>query len=145
MIRRPPKSTRTYTLFPYTTLFRSGFQPAAERIAVHRRDRRFEQAVDRVAIVGAIAKIPGRRIAVEFRNVGPGAKGLGPRAGDDDAADRVAVVAYRHRLDDRLRHGGGRGVELVGAIERDRRDRAIDGEQDRVGHDVRRSEEHTLN
>src|SRR3546814_18233028 len=23
MIRRPPKSTRTYTLFPYTTLFRS--------------------------------------------------------------------------------------------------------------------------
>src|SRR3546814_17575938 len=32
MIRRPPKSTRTDTLFPYTTLFRSqrlGDQPAA--------------------------------------------------------------------------------------------------------------------
>src|SRR3546814_8314046 len=27
MIRRPPRSTRTYTLFPYTTLFRS-FVPA---------------------------------------------------------------------------------------------------------------------
>src|SRR3546814_8022187 len=26
MIRRPPKSTRTYTLFPYTTLFRSGIR-----------------------------------------------------------------------------------------------------------------------
>src|SRR3546814_4589638 len=26
MIRRPPRSTRTYTLFPYTTLFRS-FKP----------------------------------------------------------------------------------------------------------------------
>src|SRR3546814_4146471 len=26
MIRRPPRSTRTYTLFPYTTLFRSGRQ-----------------------------------------------------------------------------------------------------------------------
>src|SRR3546814_375550 len=26
MIRRPPRSTRTYTLFPYTTLFRSLFQ-----------------------------------------------------------------------------------------------------------------------
>src|SRR3546814_6303037 len=25
MIRRPPISTRTYTLFPYTTLFRSGY------------------------------------------------------------------------------------------------------------------------
>src|SRR6188474_3828468 len=24
MIRRPPRSTRRYTLFPYTTLFRSG-------------------------------------------------------------------------------------------------------------------------
>src|SRR3546814_20859992 len=30
MIRRPPRSTRTYTLFPYTTLFRSEgqFNPA---------------------------------------------------------------------------------------------------------------------
>src|SRR3546814_1445869 len=26
MIRRPPRSTRTDTLFPYTTLFRSAFQ-----------------------------------------------------------------------------------------------------------------------
>src|SRR3546814_7187454 len=31
MIRRPPKSTRTDTLFPYTTLFRSG----VGRVAVH--------------------------------------------------------------------------------------------------------------
>src|SRR3546814_5738875 len=29
MIRRPPRSTRTDTLFPYTTLFRSGLPPAA--------------------------------------------------------------------------------------------------------------------
>src|SRR3546814_4290255 len=28
MIRRPPRSTRTDTLFPYTTLFRSVGQPA---------------------------------------------------------------------------------------------------------------------
>src|SRR3546814_13483041 len=28
MIRRPPRSTRTDTLFPYTTLFRSGAAPA---------------------------------------------------------------------------------------------------------------------
>src|SRR3546814_14195737 len=27
MIRRPPRSTRTYTLFPYTTLFRSWVSP----------------------------------------------------------------------------------------------------------------------
>src|SRR3546814_5221775 len=29
MIRRPPRSTRTDTLFPYTTLFRSRLRPAA--------------------------------------------------------------------------------------------------------------------
>src|SRR3546814_15247803 len=30
MIRRPPRSTRTDTLFPYTTLFRSERQPVAD-------------------------------------------------------------------------------------------------------------------
>src|SRR3546814_8203972 len=32
MIRRPPRSTRTDTLFPYTTLFRSA-RPQRERVA----------------------------------------------------------------------------------------------------------------
>src|SRR3546814_18128120 len=44
MIRRPPRSTRTDTLFPYTTLFRSrglgDLRPGAGRRAAHRRDRR---------------------------------------------------------------------------------------------------------
>src|SRR3546814_11489662 len=31
MIRRPPRSTRTDTLFPYTTLFRSSRNPEALR------------------------------------------------------------------------------------------------------------------
>src|SRR3546814_5800467 len=36
MIGRPPRSTRTYTLFPYTTLFRSRARPApvGDRFAV---------------------------------------------------------------------------------------------------------------
>src|SRR3546814_10727377 len=37
MIRRPPRSTRTDTLFPYTTLFRSyraGNRPAAQELAL---------------------------------------------------------------------------------------------------------------
>src|SRR3546814_3686152 len=37
MIRRPPRSTRTDTLFPYTTLFRSGDIPAGAPCASHRR------------------------------------------------------------------------------------------------------------
>src|SRR3546814_15721808 len=32
MIRRPPRSTRTDTLFPYTTLFRSFHPPASRQI-----------------------------------------------------------------------------------------------------------------
>src|SRR3546814_5330261 len=36
MIRRPPRSTRTDTLFPYTTLFRS-FGQLARRLSHHRR------------------------------------------------------------------------------------------------------------
>src|SRR3546814_13407745 len=37
MIRRPPRSTRTDTLFPYTTLFRSG--PAQGERGAERRHR----------------------------------------------------------------------------------------------------------
>src|SRR3546814_1318201 len=39
MIRRPPRSTRTDTLFPYTTLFRSRC-PFLLRTAAHRRGAR---------------------------------------------------------------------------------------------------------
>src|SRR3546814_8163654 len=34
MIRRPPRSTRTDTLFPYTTLFRSRFRDVDEHLAL---------------------------------------------------------------------------------------------------------------
>src|SRR3546814_15051559 len=53
MILRPPGSTRTDTLFPYTTLFRSrvvGVQPDAETHAQHAflaRGERREDAGDR--------------------------------------------------------------------------------------------------
>src|SRR3546814_20675477 len=35
MIRRPPRSTRTDTLFPYTTLFRSEVHPISARSALN--------------------------------------------------------------------------------------------------------------
>src|SRR3546814_1027745 len=58
MIRRPPRSTRTDTLFPYTTLFRSGRRPAHRARHVrtdhdmalqhrHRRKRQFERLFER--------------------------------------------------------------------------------------------------
>src|SRR3546814_2131619 len=39
MIRRPPRSTRTDTLFPYTTLFRSPREPAAVGLDARPLDR----------------------------------------------------------------------------------------------------------
>src|SRR3546814_15233666 len=42
MIRRPPRSTRTDTLFPYTTLFRSSEMPIALRDARDRHVARLE-------------------------------------------------------------------------------------------------------
>src|SRR3546814_7568283 len=45
MIRRPPRSTRTDTLFPYTTLFRSNRAPAGE-ISEQRARGRPRQAED---------------------------------------------------------------------------------------------------
>src|SRR3546814_2342870 len=44
MIRRPPRSTRTDTLFPYTTLFRSRF------VRNHRSSRFGAQAYDSIFI-----------------------------------------------------------------------------------------------
>src|SRR3546814_14585973 len=40
MIRRPPRSTRTDTLLPYTTLFRSLGGPAKSLVPPHGRSRR---------------------------------------------------------------------------------------------------------
>src|SRR3546814_20632006 len=36
MIRRPPRSTLTYTLFPYTTLFRSALWRKPQKFRQHR-------------------------------------------------------------------------------------------------------------
>src|SRR3546814_1587359 len=47
MIRRPPRSTRTDTLFPYTTLFRSiDGKDCAARIAEHRIDPEVDQRLN---------------------------------------------------------------------------------------------------
>src|SRR3546814_12972657 len=46
MVRRPPRSTRTDTLFPYTTLFRSA-EEAEEEAGRRKRDRQAEHDLDK--------------------------------------------------------------------------------------------------
>src|SRR3546814_2211001 len=65
MIRRPPRSTRTDTLFPYTTLFRSRFHPGRDDDSLAELEVRFglvslEEAEG--AILAHSLSIPGRRL-----------------------------------------------------------------------------------
>src|SRR3546814_16991794 len=66
MIRRPPRSTRTDTLFPYTTLFRSHQERIERRQLVEDLD---DVAVVDIALVAAPALESGleRQRAVEIR------------------------------------------------------------------------------
>src|SRR3546814_19376024 len=59
MIRRPPRSTRTDTLFPYTTLFRSARRAGTGRASVSLR--RHLTGWFRLQRLGAIRLSPGRR------------------------------------------------------------------------------------
>src|SRR3546814_14693526 len=52
MIRRPPRSTRTDTLFPYTTLFRSYHRDYGRQLRRKRGDRKFKGEVIRCARCG---------------------------------------------------------------------------------------------
>src|SRR3546814_7964409 len=66
MIRRPPRSTRTDTLFPYTTLFRSARWPALAVVAAELRARsparrsgvRRQPRWHRLGVVAAPARLP---------------------------------------------------------------------------------------
>src|SRR3546814_1650099 len=71
MIRRPPRSTRTDTLFPYTTLFRARRAPSYPGLAAgHQREaigqRNLAQAVEpprRAAVAGIHVDAQQDRIA----------------------------------------------------------------------------------
>src|SRR3546814_1235358 len=85
MIRRPPRSTRTDTLFPYTTLFRSRSSCRGPR----RRGR-----------IGRVEIARGERHApVPDRTAGPGPVGLRHlRAGHRHPAPADRPVAGAHLL-----------------------------------------------
>src|SRR3546814_2947770 len=90
MIRRPPRSTRTDTLFPYTTLFRSG--------------RRAERRQHRFAIIDAglhrideididhIALMRPERGAAASRDAGKNECGTRQNGGTETHADLPGAV-----------------------------------------------------
>src|SRR3546814_11339798 len=107
MIRRPPRSTRTDTLFPYTTLFRSKgvedqyVEPARRLLRqfeprIAEDDRRIGRAMGQEGEFGGIARNPHhRRVDLEKRPALPrlAIAGQGTRPQADDAARRVRPCA----------------------------------------------------
>src|SRR3546814_13153441 len=111
MIRRPPRSTRTYTLFPDTTLFRSeeaaaldhidylasqaGRAPLPNVLAVEQDRARggFDQPVDHLQRGG----LAGARGADE-RDDPPCRDGQRERLDRRDLLDRAAIVPSLHLI-----------------------------------------------
>src|SRR3546814_14000380 len=88
MIRRPPRSTRLATLFPYTTLFRSQRQVRLEvlvaglaRAAAGRIAFDQEQLGARQVLADAVGKLAGQGGALGDLLAGDLLLGLEPRAG----------------------------------------------------------------
>src|SRR3546814_11398409 len=96
MIRRPPRSTRTDTLFPYTTLFRSGNEQAGNAAA---RNPAFV-AVDDVMVAVPLGLCPqpsrvGARTGFAHRV-------RGEQLAAGDARDIAFLVLRRDRKSTRL-------------------------------------------
>src|SRR3546814_1887880 len=80
MLRRPPRSTRTDTLFPYTALFRSAGDPVARRTAVEPRPRP-PRRVDPLPAARARRNRAADRLRQPFGRRGAAADRRGARAG----------------------------------------------------------------
>src|SRR3546814_3116059 len=95
MTRRPPRSTRTDTLFPYSTLFRSACDhPGADGLSRHGRfrhglsRRRGPVRAGPGTGAGGRARRPGRRARC------PG----GDRAGDDRSEEHTSELQSLMRI-----------------------------------------------
>src|SRR3546814_5578145 len=140
MIRRPPRSTRTDTLFPYTTLFRSRLvlalapaHPGAddEPAAAH--------LVDRGEVVGQ----PHRVVLRHHEDAGAEPHPLGHRRRPAERGERVEQerrrVALLRRVDDVVAHPHIGEAELLGVPRRPadrlpRGDTPVLRQVDPIGH-----------
>src|SRR3546814_10745740 len=123
MIRRPPRSTRTDTLFPYTTLFRSARSPiprtrnwrGGKQVGRCLTDLLLDRAAD--AVVPRVVHPDADRVALfhegrlrvsvraRFDRAHFGKSAIADSALGDRLAGAAAGVAIRHRArpDDRSR------------------------------------------
>src|SRR3546814_19066418 len=123
MIRRPPRSTRTDTLFPYTTLFRSDRHPVDIRMGAVDPPRELVERIAAVLIGFDVAargrralepinaRVPVRMLVEEAlvtaEAVGEHLPILEPLAADDQATAAPALATpLRHDRQSEERPGG---------------------------------------
>src|SRR3546814_15633887 len=88
MIRRPPRSTRTDTLFPYTTLFRSDSPSCRRSKPPFKKERHMTARFEgKAALVTGASRGIGRQIA--FRLAAEGAHVAVHFGASEDAAATV--------------------------------------------------------
>src|SRR3546814_20494918 len=115
MIRRPPRSTRTDTLFPYTTLFRS-------RSGSHDRPTGSRQGL-RACLGGHAACVAGAPDAAASRLAGP--PSCTPRSVPRTVCARAAHAA---RVDAAVKRAAGCGGRLATPVFQDQdRKRVLGG------------------
>src|SRR3546814_4397804 len=141
MIRRPPRSTRTDTLFPYTTLFRS------ELVLVAVLDDG-EDVPGGDPVGGALDAGLGELLLDDELLDGAGgpAVGLGPVGHHVAGLDELGPLVLLGEVLDRLGEGPdlvADGIGLGRELDRLGPGHAGAGEVDEVGRGLLRSEEHT--
>src|SRR3546814_11071746 len=129
MIRRPPRSTRTYTLFPYTTLFRSAALNLSSRVVGEGRggERQCRPGQDRALVdERAGARVDGKRTTGLQEGVvsnrarsqaGAICQDIAAEARESDiarrtrACDRQQPARLKRRSTDRTNDGEGQSVD----------------------------------
>src|SRR3546814_4941898 len=99
MIRRPPRSTRTDTLFPYTTLFRSpaaGAGPPVEGPSALARPPAPGRAASRLWPARSADRVQARGFRPLRDDAGRGARGDGEPAQPHRAAPAATEIGRAH-------------------------------------------------
>src|SRR3546814_15011260 len=110
MIRRPPRSTRTYTLFPYTTLVRSAHSGLPAKTGIVARDADHET-------VAMLFREDARRRNTRMQRVAADNRGRGVAPfGKAVAIDEYLVRIETQRLD-RARHSEKGRLQDVDAVD----------------------------
>src|SRR3546814_5557110 len=102
MIRRPPRSTRTYTLFPYTTRFRSRAWRARSRrdLARHRLAGKGRHAQDRQGDPRRTGQIGprARRADAQRRSLSGATRALPDRAAAERSEEHTSELQSLMRI-----------------------------------------------